>query len=317
MFKEFSNNSREEDYLSEFRQKIANQQLEDMEERRHELQRSRNGFIGTIAGIVLAGLVSWFLLLPKFSTGGDNEIPVIRRPITPAKIQPNEPGGMEILNQDKSVYSLVEKKENTPSKVESLLPPPETPKMPVIAPKPKAETQTAANTEQKPQDNAAAPADQNKEVLEAKALDELIEEVQTTAGSKIDIPEKLPEIKVAAKTAAADKSKADKTAAGKPKTEKPVPTPAAAPAAQTGSGEIWQVQLLASSNKNAVESGWQNLSQKYNFLKQYAHETETVSIKNGKTLYRLKAGAFAARSEADSLCAKIKQMGGTCIVKKK
>ena len=99
MFKEFSNNEKEDDYLSEFRQKVATQQQEDIAERQSELQRSRNGFIGTLAGIVLAGVVSWVLLLPRFADNNPSEIPVIRRPITPVKIQPNEPGGMEILNQ--------------------------------------------------------------------------------------------------------------------------------------------------------------------------------------------------------------------------
>ena len=110
MFKEFASNEKEDDYLSEFRQKVATQQQEDIAERQSELQRSRNGFIGTLAGIILAGIVSWVLLLPRFADKNPAEIPVIRHPITPVKIQPNEPGGMEILNQDKSVYNLVEKK---------------------------------------------------------------------------------------------------------------------------------------------------------------------------------------------------------------
>ncbi|MFR8207325.1 MAG: hypothetical protein ACLU99_14245 [Alphaproteobacteria bacterium] len=43
---------------------------------------------------------------------------------------------MEILNQDKSVYDIIEKKDNNAPLVENLLPPPEEPQLPVIAAQP-------------------------------------------------------------------------------------------------------------------------------------------------------------------------------------
>jgi len=36
-----------------------------------------------------------------------------------------------------------------------------------------------------------------------------------------------------------------------------------------------------------------------------------------KTFFRLKVGAFKNRADADKLCNDIKNLGGTCIVKKK
>ena len=319
MFKEFSNNEKEEDYLSEFRQKIATQQQEDLAERQSELQRSRNGFIGTVAGIILAGVVSWVLLLPHFADNNPTEIPVIRRPITPVKIQPSEPGGMEILNQDKSVYSLVEKKEIAPEKIESILPEPEAPKMPTIVPE--AEQPAAVETSE------LSPAEDNKadtvkaDTLPIKPLNEHIEATASTSGKKISIPEKLPEIKVEVKTAEPE-PQIKPAAEAKPKAEtKPAaevkPATEVKPAAQNNIAVgVWQVQLIASSNRKAAEDSWKNAVQKYSVLAKLPHEI-AASSGNGGTLYRLRAGAFADKADAENVCSKIKQAGGSCLVKQK
>lgn len=313
MFKEFSNNEKEDDYLSEFRQKVATQQQEDIAERQSELQRSRNGFIGTLAGIVLAGVVSWVLLLPRFADNNPSEIPVIRRPITPVKIQPNEPGGMEILNQDKSVYNLVEKKEIAPEKIESILPEPEAPKMPTIVPEPE---KPAVAEEAKPV--VVDMPEEKADTLPIKPLDEHIEAASSTSGKKISIPEKLQEIKVEIKKAEpAAEVKADVKPAAKAEfkpEEKAAPKPEAAKAVTSGA---WQVQLIASASQKAAEDSWKNLSAKYGALKNLPHEIDASRNDAGAMLYRLRAGAFADKAGAEKVCNEIKQAGGSCLVKQK
>ncbi len=345
MFKEFASNEKEDDYLSEFRQKVATQQQEDIAERQSELQRSRNGFIGTLAGIILAGVVSWVLFLPRFTDNNPAEIPVIRRPITPVKIQPNEPGGMEILNQDKSVYNLVEKKEIAPEKIESILPEPEAPKMPTIVPEPEKpvaakvkEPEPAAAEEPK---TTAAKTD----ILPIKPLDEHIEPTSSTSGKKIAIPEKLPEIKVEVKKAepqtvvktepaksevkAEPKSEVKKAepqtvvktepakseVKAEPKSEvKTAPRPEPQKNIATG---VWQVQLMASSSQKAAEDSWKNSVAKYSALKNLPHEVDASRNDAGVMLYRLRAGAFADKAGAEKVCNEIKQAGGSCLVKQK
>ncbi len=319
MFKEFASNEKEDDYLSEFRQKVATQQQEDIAERQSELQRSRNGFIGTLAGIILAGVVSWVLFLPRFTDNNPAEIPVIRRPITPVKIQPNEPGGMEILNQDKSVYNLVEKKEIAPEKIESILPEPEAPKMPTIVPEPEKpvaakvkELEPAAAEEPK---TTAAKTD----ILPIKPLDEHIEPTSSTSGKKIAIPEKLPEIKVEVKKA--EPQTVVKTEPVKPEVKaepksevKTAPRPEPQKNIATG---VWQVQLMASSSQKAAEDSWKNSVAKYSALKNLPHEVDASRNDAGVMLYRLRAGAFADKAGAEKVCNEIKQAGGSCLVKQK
>ncbi len=319
MFKEFASNEKEDDYLSEFRQKVATQQQEDIAERQSELQRSRNGFIGTLAGIILAGVVSWVLFLPRFTDNNPAEIPVIRRPITPVKIQPNEPGGMEILNQDKSVYNLVEKKEIAPEKIESILPEPEAPKMPTIVPEPEKpvaakvkELEPAAAEEPK---TTAAKTD----ILPIKPLDEHIEPTSSTSGKKIAIPEKLPEIKVEVKKAepqtVVKTEPAKHEVKAEPKSEvKTAPRPEPQKNIATG---VWQVQLMASSSQKAAEDSWKNSVAKYSALKNLPHEVDASRNDAGVMLYRLRAGAFANKAGAEKVCNEIKQAGGSCLVKQK
>ena len=319
MFKEFASNEKEDDYLSEFRQKVATQQQEDIAERQSELQRSRNGFIGTLAGIILAGIVSWVLLLPRFADKNPAEIPVIRRPITPVKIQPNEPGGMEILNQDKSVYNLVEKKEIAPEKIESILPEPEAPKMPTIVPEPEKPAAAKVNelepaTAEEPKTTAA-----KTDILPIKPLDEHIEPTSSTSGKKIAIPEKLPEIKVEVKKA--EPQTVVKTEPAKPEVKaepksevKTAPRPESQKNIATG---VWQVQLMASSSQKAAEDSWKNSVAKYSALKNLPHEVDASRNDAGVMLYRLRAGAFADKAGAEKVCNEIKQAGGSCLVKQK
>jgi len=282
--KELFNDPKEDEYLSEFRQKIAQEMQDDIEQRKRELEKSRNGFIGTIAGIVLASVVSWFLLLPRFGYKNEAEIPVIRRPITPVKIQPSEPGGMDIQNQDKTVYALVEKNAEVDTKVESLLPPPETPKLPEISVEEDVSSQDLLQDE--PQD-----------------MDELVTAVETSATEKVKIPEKLPVIDV-------NVQKTDEKVSVAPAVKAEPGTAVKNEPAPKALGR-YKVQLMASSKKDALEKGYLSFVEKYSVLKGLTYIIDLE--KDG--LYRLKVGAFEDRKDAENLCAELKKAGGSCMVK--
>ena len=307
--KELFSNPKEEEYLSEFKQKIAQEMQEDIERRRRELERSRNSFIGALAGVVLAFAVSWFLLLPHFGFYSDKEIPVIRRPILPVKIQPSDPGGMEIQNQDKTVYALVEKSEVEDTRVESLLPEPERPRMPVIL----------SDTAEISEVSDSQP----------KTMDELINTVNTTATETIKIPSKLPVIDVKVQKTdeplSVKKAEQEKTSTEelKPQVQRqPIQEPrkvefkeAEKPALKTEivSHGNWCVQMMASNKKDAVEKGYETLTKQYGIIKNLPYRIEGSS----DGMWRLKVGGYATKAEADDLCFKIKSAGGNCMVKDK
>ncbi len=305
MYQDFFNKN--DDYLSEFKQKVANQKIATIEERRTELARSRNNFLGTFAGIALAGIVGWFVLAPQYAET-EKEIPIIRRPQTAVKIKPENPGGMEIPNQDKDVYNIVEKKEVDNTVVENLLPKPETPKLPDIVPE-VADVNTNVNTDAANLDEIVDEVAENKNDLpqpkEVKAESQAVE--NSTASN---VPAKPADLLAGVSAQAPDANAA--------KADAPAKIEAPTAVVNTASAGGWQIQLIASKNKTAVEKTWTDLSAKYADLKNMPHEIQASDLGAQGMFYRLRAGSFASKAEAAQACANLKAKGlHDCIAKEK
>lgn len=322
MFPNFDENRKDDDLLDEIRQKINDQSNLNFEEKKNEINRSKNAFIGAVSGIALSAVVGWFALSPRYSTVSETDIPVVRRPQTAIKVQPADPGGMEITNQDKTVYDIIDKKGTQAPVVENLLPPPEEPKLPELP----APVSTAEVLPLEPIQSASK--------VEAAAEKVIAKANEPVAVKSVEIEEKVITISEAAsKTPAAPKAVEQPKSQPQPQTESEPKRQAvnikieapAAPAAevktvastsQAPKGS-WQIQLMSSPNLNAIESSWASLSKKYNVLNGQPHEIETADLGAKGLFYRLKAGSFKDRAGADKLCNDIKALGGTCIVKKK
>lgn len=323
MFKEFpDDDSRVDDFLNEFRQKISDQNIENIEEKKEEMKRSKSVFLGIVGGVILAGIVGKLILAPQYQADSEKDIPVIRRPQTAIRVQPNEPGGMDIPNQDKSVYNIIEKKDD--NGVENLLPPPEAPKLPVIA----AQDLPEVNDKILDENTTLPEAEKIIQKAEAKTAvttAEIIKKAEETT------PEPVKEEKIAQAQPAAAEVKAPvepakvevKTAEVKPaepkqekaEPEKKVPAAQAVSHAKAVAGD-WQIQLMSSPNKAAVVKAQSDLGKKYK-IADLPFEIESAVLDMNKTFYRLKTGAFKNRADADKVCNDIKALGGTCIVKKK
>ena len=77
------------------------------------------------------------------------------------------------------------------------------------------------------------------------------------------------------------------------------------------------LQLMASSDINSVKKGWTDLSKKHHKLQNLTHEIETSKLDNKGVIYRLKAGKFNSKEQADKLCAELKTEGLNCFTKQK
>ena len=302
----------DDDVLNEFRQKQANF---DLEEKRNEINNSRSLFIGALAGLAMAAVVGWFVLAPQYQSGEEEEVPVIRRPQEEVKIPPVEPGSVEISNQEKTVYDIIERKPENPEEA-NVLPPSE---------QPNADAIEALVEEVTAKENAASAAKTNEIRAESLAAPAKPAEVKTEA-------EKVPVVPVTAE-AAAEKEKPvagrakepvpAETKAGRTavKAERPAPkAKEAAPAAakqETIAKGTWQIQLMSSPNKAAVEKSWKTMSAKYKILSGLPHEVSSVDLGAKGTYYRLKAGSFATKAEAAALCGKLKAAGGSCFTARK
>lgn len=286
MYQDFFNKN--DDYLDKFKQKVAEQKIASMEERRSEMARSRNNFLGTFAGVVLAGVVGWFVLAPQYEQA-HKEIPVIQRPQTAVKIKPENPGGMDIPNRDKDVYDIVEKKAVDNTVVENLLPAPEKPKLPDIVP-----------------DDAEVDAN-------AKNLDEIVDEVTDSVPLKEET--KAPDAVAAAipaKPADVLEDKKEEVKQVVKETPKEV-----VKETQEVAKWAWQVQLIVSKDKNKIEKTWQEWSAKYSSLKSFSHEIQSDNLGAQGIVYKLRAGSFATKDQAQKACAAIKAQGLDCIAKER
>ena len=174
-------------------------------------------------------------------------------------------------------------------------------------------------------ENAASAAKTNEIRAESLAAPAKPAEVKTEA-------EKVPVVPVTAE-AAAEKEKPVAGRAKEPvpaetkavrtavKAERPAPkAKEAAPAAakqETIAKGTWQIQLMSSPNKAAVEKSWKTMSAKYKILSGLPHEVSSVDLGAKGTYYRLKAGSFATKAEAAALCGKLKAAGGSCFTARK
>ncbi len=297
-FRDDDTTEKDGEFLDEFRQRLNSQPLDSLEERKNDITRSQHIFLGTVLGVGLAGIVSWFILSPDYSSVQDAEIPVVRRPQAAIKVQPADPGGMEILNQDKTVYDIVEKKDSSDAKVENLLPPPEEPKL-VLADTSADSSPRAAK--EKEVETPAIAAPQVTADTSAKVANSADAKLQPETQTPKEEPKEEIKIEI--------KQPEPSVVASKPKAQ--------AQKEQAIANGSWQIQLISSPNKSAMEKAWNDLSKKYAVLKGLPHEVETADLGSKGIFYRLKAGAFKERAEADKICNSIKSAGGSCLVKKK
>ena len=319
MYQDFYNKKNEE-YLDAFKQKVAEQKIASIEERQHEMVRSRNNFLGTLAGAVLAIAVGWFILMPQYKQTS-KDVPTIRRSQTAVKIKPENPGGMEIPNQDKDVYNLVEKKEVDNTVVENLLPTPEEPKLPDIVPeKTDAEADSIDELVNDVADNTETSVPNKPEDLLSDASQ------KTAEDAKAKVEKETQKAEAEAKAAAEKAQAGAKAAAEKAQAEAKATAEKAQAEAETAKntvaasvpGSKWQVQFVASKNKDAVEKTWNDLTQKYGMLKAYTHEVQRADLGSLGVVYRLRAGSFASKEEAAKVCSALKAKGmNDCIVKER
>lgn len=294
----------------EFRQRVADQNIQSIEDRQDEIRHAKNGFIGMLAGIVVGGVVGWLFLGPAGSIDKEKEIPVVRRPMTPAKVQPNDPGGMEIDNQNREIYHIVDHLPKANDEVK-VIPTPEMPKIiKESSPQFPDDMENLVETINE-ESSIADKGSKNWELKEnIKIANKELSAIKTNSNEKIIIPEKIKDIEVKLqKRINSQVSKVEETA---PKTTETVNEVTPQVPAAKGT---WYTQIIASSSRKAVDNLWNQLSAKHSFLKTYTHEIEEITAATGSKLYRLKVGTFKTRKEAENLSEKLKQNQISCIIK--
>ncbi|MFN4282759.1 MAG: SPOR domain-containing protein [Alphaproteobacteria bacterium] len=254
---------------------------------------------GLVVVLAIGGFIGivWHAYNQGKAGGGDGVVPVIKAEDSPTRVRPDQPGGMDVPNQDKLIYErLAPGSQMAAPQVERLLPPAEAPVARPQAPAPVPPPQA-------PQ--AAAPTD-----LQPPPLGE--RQVTTAPPSNSVAPQAVPSqppIPVAppAPSQAVPPSQAPQQAVQAPR-----PTPAPAPAAQSIPAGAARVQLGAVRSADAAQKEWARLQNAHkDLLGGLSMNVVTADLGERGIYYRIQAGPAA---DAADLCAKLKARNVGCIV---
>ncbi len=307
----------------------------------------RNRFSGMIAGLAVAGILMGGSFWMGFQTGTKNitgaDIPLIRAVIGPAKVAPEDPGGLQVPNQDKLVFEGV--RENVDEAAETVAPPPEEPAPPAPSNLPRI-TET---------DRASEPA-QNSEprrpiVVEGRdiASETVVAETGVAeAGVSEDVdPNESAATEDAVPTDASSSPSDDgptvvavveveQTPPSAPVVEaaapKPIvlaPPPAPAPPAPTPTStastatetvvaviSATRIQVGAYRSLNAAMQGWRIIQTAHADLLTGLEPTVIgVDLGTGRGIFhRLQAGPLADVASANRLCESLRALKQGCLV---
>ena len=240
----------------------------------------------TLAAFVVAVALGGFSAVVWYSfTKGqeDNQealVPLIKAENKPIKVRPEKPGGMEVPNQDKLVYSRMNPGERPPP-VEKLLPLPETP---------------VAKPAASPEDGSTGKA---KKVAETAPTAEAPAAAKSTAKSAPALP--------APKIAGREKATKEEAMA-KAGAELAVIAPALGG---------YAIQLVALRSRDRAQEHWRKLRKAHgDILGNLTHTVVTADLGDRGTFYRLRAGRLPDRAAAERLCAKLAARKVGCLVVK-
>lgn len=224
---------------------------------------------------------------------GSEEAAPLLTPDGMAKIQPDDPGGLEVPHQDKLVYNRVEP-ERDDSNVERLLPPPEDPMQPPVE-------EAAVFVKEATNNVPPIPS-----IIETPKLTKKVE-TPPLPTPELQAPTTPPPT-VSATTAP---SAVPAPAAPEPKVVKA--EPASTPASLVKS---WRIQISAVRSDTAAKAEWAK-QQKANsdLLGKLSLEIQKVDV-SGKTYYRVRGGPLKDKKSAQALCDKLKAKKLACIIVK-
>ncbi len=282
-------------------------------------QRSRQPLVLAVGALIVALIaVGSFLALSSGThtrVGVNTEdLPVIRADARPFKVSPQEPGGMDVPNRDKLVYSRLKGVAGAPE-VERLLPPAETP-LPLPAPPaaatalatpPLATPSPVAEPHDAPGQTAALPSP----AVPAEAVSPAAP-AAATATAAAPAPRPTPRPAATAGAAPRIETKPEVVAAAPTRSE--AVTPAAVTTKAPSGKPAFLVQLGAMSSADAARAQWQKLMSGNRDLLGGLQPSIAEANLADRRLYRLRAGPMDAPETAQALCKALSGRSVGCVV---
>ena len=261
----------------------------------------------------------------------DGDVPVIAANPAPIKVRPESPGGMQVPNQGRLVYGVVDGSSAQP-RVERLLPSPEKPMAVDEVLKrgvPEASEVASANAPRGTADtNPSGPVRLTPSLPSAEDVAKMAPPAPAPAPQKSTTSAPAPAPEAApAPVAAAPAPPPVPTAAPKAVATPAAPTPKATRTAQatpvpaaptTDLEKSYRVQLAASRTESAVRSEWDRLRRRHiDLLGELNLQVMKIDLGGTKGIfYRLRAGPLSNAASAKALCERLKQRKLGCLVVK-
>lgn len=231
------------------------------------------GFVLLAAGVAV---IAWYLseLVSNRSGPPTSQLPVLSADAEPVKARPEDPGGADIPNRDKLVYKSLDPASATaPAQIEQLLPAPEEPMEKPLDPGPLLGPLASVSI------GEAWLTPQASDLIAAPAANaDVVDAIATlaeSAGAESSNPDTLAEV---------------------------------APA----SGGVW-LQLGSLRDEKGAESEWSRLSRKHpDALKGMTSRVDKADLGAKGIWYRLRAGPYADKTEAERACKAMLSAGQAC-----
>lgn len=312
--------------------------LDDYEELNDEADAPRGRAMSwVVLGLAVAGFAS--LAYYAYHSGSANpngEVTVVAAEQGDIKTAPENPGGEEFPNKDKTIYDVISKDDGSEKPAEKLLPEPQQPVLEnhagdhedddvdalvadatqAPAAKPAAPAAVPAPAVP-PAAPAAAPAPVAAEPVkpEAPATTTYVNKNLTPAAednAATKAPGEPTFVNEKPATAKKDEVKTADDKKPEPKKEavKAPAKPAAKPVSPATAGGSYKVQLGAYASEAEAEGAWKKISAAHAGVLSGGPTIVQAEV-NGKTYYRLRAGSFADAGAAKATCAKLG--GQACI----
>ena len=289
------------------------------------------GAVAAVAGAIYLGLRQ------SASVSDDSGIPLIKAEQGPFKARPEQPGGMDVPNQDKVVFDRLDPEAARPV-VERLLPPPETPLPRPIPPPPPPASPPAPVPAPAP---ASAPSPSpspspSSASASASAPAPVIADADPTgsarsgpasalaaappasplapetggAGKPLVAPSALPPPPSPTVLRPAPVTPLPAASAPKGPSLKAVPPPALAPAAASAGGVLLQLASVRSEAEAREE--WRRLSSHYHeLLGGFTPSVVKVDLPEKGVYFRLRVGPLD-ETHAHSVCEQLKSQNVGC-----
>ncbi len=288
-----------------------NDELTALDELEDEIRRPKKRSLSLIVPLLITMIVmtggvtiAWYSYTAGIKEGSEGAAPLLK-PKGPMKVAPENPGGLAIPHQDKTVFNAIDGRDKEKG-VERLLPPPEKPMSIPVKPVPPpavAPSEPSAGSRVRAADRAG----------DGPAAGKPVPLTPGGARSKPSEPAKTPTPPAASgKPAAATPKAAVKPPAAQKSARA---TPEAKPAKPAvPAGKAFRIQIGSVSSNVQGKKFWDSESAKHRDLfGKLSLNLQKATIK-GKVFYRIQGGPLPSRAAAADLCRKLKARKIGCIV---